>query len=531
MGQVVSLNFGLVHQPPEFNYDFNFDDLDDEIKEQLPEDTAEVLQMFSEEDLHFLRWRICWQQMARGKQLPPAEFLSMEKFIWLIRSGRGFGKTLTGANWIGEQAWMVPSFYAVVSPTHDDVRYTCFEGPTGLISVIPPQLIHDRNQALPSITLKNGSIIRGFAGDTPERLRGPQHAAIWADEIASWKYPQEAWDNMLFGLRLGSTPRMCVTGTPKPTPFIRRLLKDKRCVDVVGATYENRENLTEYFFESIAKYEGTRVGRQEIHGEVLDPEEEGFVQRSQWRVWPPDKKLPQFTYIVMSIDPAFKEKNFDKRKQETDPTACSVWGVFMIPRLGKPPLPNAMLLDAWEDWLGFPNLVRRIKKERNFTYGDTEEPLLKPIIVPKRKRAKHQGRRSDIILIEEKASGISIRQQLSEENVLTHGYNPGNEDKLTRLHYVSPMFAAGRVWAVESKINPGNFTTWAEPLVSQVCSYVGPGSVERDDLLDTATQGLRLLMDKFFGPFTVVDTTEDRERARAREIAERRLSKRESPYG
>ena len=172
IGQVISLNFGLVHQPPEFDYDFDFDDLDDEIKDQLPEDTADILQMFSDEDLHFLRWRICWQAMARAKQLPPEEFINMMKPIWLIRSGRGFGKTLTGANWIGEQAWMFPSFYAVVSPTHDDVRYTCFEGPTGLMSVIPPQLIHDRNQALPSITLKNGSIIRGFAGDTPERLRG-----------------------------------------------------------------------------------------------------------------------------------------------------------------------------------------------------------------------------------------------------------------------------------------------------------------------------------------------------------------------
>ena len=531
MGQVISLNFGLVHQPPSFDYDFDFDDLDDEIKEQLPEDTADVLEMFSEEDLHFLRWRICWQRMARGKQLPPQEFLDMKKFIWLIRSGRGFGKTLTGANWLGEQAWMYPSFYACISPTHDDVRYTCFEGPTGLYSVIPPQLIHDRNQALPSVTLKNGSIIRGFAGDTPERLRGPQHAAIWCDEIASWKYAQEAWDNIMFGLRLGNTPRICVTGTLKPTPFVRRLQKDKRCVDVVGATYENRENLTEYFFESIAKYEGTRVGRQEIHGEVLDPEEEGFVQRSQWRVWPNDRPLPKFNYIVMSFDPAFKEKDFDKRRQENDPTACSVWGMFLQPRKRKSPIPNVILLDAWEDWLGFPNLIRRIKKEMRYTYGDADEPVMRPAIISKKQRAKHQGRPPDIILIEEKASGISLRQQLLEENILTHGYNPGNEDKLTRLHYVSPMFAAGRVWAVESEVNPGSFKTWADPLISQVCSYVGPGSIERDDLLDSTTQGLRLLMDKFFGPFTVVDSTEDRERARAREIAERRLAKKENPYG
>jgi hypothetical protein len=104
-----------------------------------------------------------------------------------------------------------------------------------------------------------------------------------------------------------------------------------------------------------------------------------------------------------------------------------------------------MLLDCWEDWLGFPNLIRRIKKEMSYTYGDADEPLIKPVIVPKARRVRHQGRRADIILIEEKASGISLRQQLSEENILTHGYNPGNEDKLTRLHYVSPMFAAGRI--------------------------------------------------------------------------------------
>ena len=82
---LISLNFGLVHQPAQFEYDFDFEDLEDEIKDQLPENTAEVLQMFSEEDLHFLRWRICWQRMARAKQLPPEEFISMAKHVWLIR--------------------------------------------------------------------------------------------------------------------------------------------------------------------------------------------------------------------------------------------------------------------------------------------------------------------------------------------------------------------------------------------------------------------------------------------------------------
>jgi predicted phage terminase large subunit-like protein len=143
-------------------------------------------------------------------------------------------------------------------------------------------------------------------------------------------------------------------------------------------------------------------------------------------------------------------------------------------------------------------------------------------------RAGHQGRKADLILIEEKGSGISLRQSLATENILTQGYNPGREDKLTRLHVVSPMWAHGRVWAVESEITQGEFKNWAEPLISQVCSYVGPGSTEHDDLLDTTTQALRLIMDKFFGPFTLPDTAEERERQEAKAKQERR--QRTNPY-
>ena len=238
----------LVHQPLHFNYDFTFDQLAEKIKDQLPPEVFAQLDAFTYEELLVLRWRICWYSLARKKQLPPEEFETMVKPIWTVRSGRGFGKTLLAANWMGLEAATTPGNYAVISPTHDDVRYTCFEGPTGLYSVIPPQLIIDANKALPSLKLWNGSMIRGFAGDTPERLRGPQHHAGWMDEIASWKYPQSAWDNFMFGLRLGNKPRLCVTGTPKPTPFIRRLVEDKMTVNVVGSTYENRANLTEFFF-------------------------------------------------------------------------------------------------------------------------------------------------------------------------------------------------------------------------------------------------------------------------------------------
>jgi hypothetical protein len=497
------------------------------------------LLQFTEEELHFLRWRMMWKGLAREKQLPPTEFEDYTKTIWGIRSGRGFGKTLAAANWIGGEAAETRGIFAVVAPTHDDVRYTCFEGPTGLYSVIPHILIADTNSVLPSCTLWNGSFIRGFAGDTPERLRGPQHHKAWCDEIASWKYPQEAWDNLWFGLRLGDHPQVLWTGTPKPTPFMRRLDKDPNSVTVTGSTYENRENLTQAFYDNVAKYEGTKVGRQELWGEILDPEEEGIVRRSQWKLWPSKKPLPKFQVIVMSLDTAYGEKQHDKKKQESDPTACSVWGLFELggkkvehqlqPVGGEK---NVMLLDCWEEWLGLPALIKRIKRERKLTYGDQDEPILKPRGIRAKHRAKHQGKRVDIILIEEKASGVSLMQSLAVEDILTSGYNPGNADKLTRLHLTSPMWAHGRVWAVESENAPKEPRTWADPLITQVCSYIGENSIERDDLCDTATQAMKMFMDNYIGPLTIkIDPVEaKRQEARRRADKAKKRIKGSNPY-
>lgn len=495
---------------------------------------SDTLATFTPEELLVLRWRMMWRAKARQKQLPPKEFEEFEKTIWMCRSGRGWGKTLVGANWLGIEAASFSSRYYVVAPTKDDVRYVCFEGPTGLYSVIPPQLIVDKNLALPSITLWNGSVIRGFAGDTPERLRGPQAAAAWLDEIASWLYPQEAWDNIAFGLRLGPHPRLLVTGTPKPSPFIRDLVANPEVVNIVGSTYENKANLPKMFFASVAKYEGTKVGRQELHGEVLDPEEEGFVKRSEWRTWPADKPLPRFRFIILSLDTAFTEKTFDKKKQQRDPTACTVWGLFELPvRQASGKAKNEkhiLLLDAWEDWLTFPQLMKRVRKERRKRYGKGAQDLkLRPKIVPIEQRPGPTGKKIDLILIEEKGSGISLRQALAVEQIFTEGYNPRRADKLERLHYVSPLWAHGRVWAVESEKRKGEFKQWAEPVVSQVCTYTGPGSVKADDLLDTTTQALRLFMDQHIGPLDVHETDEEAQARAAREEIEEQQAKR-NPY-
>jgi phage terminase large subunit-like protein len=222
----------------------------------------------------------------------------------------------------------------------------------------------------------------------------------------------------------------------------------------------------------------------------------------------------------MSIDTALTEKTFNKREQKNDPTACSVWGVFLWNKMH-----HCMLLDAWEDHLGFPQLVKRIKTEREFSYGDSKEPILQPFIRGAQ-RPSHQGRKPDKILIEDKGSGISARQQLASEGILTDLYNPGAMDKLSRLHVVSPMFAHRRVWAVESDQMPGEPRSWADPLMSQVCAYVGPGSTEHDDLLDTTTQALKLIMDGYRLTFTQkIDPDLE-----ARKLADKLRSKPINPY-
>lgn len=495
-----------------------------------PRKLRSQLESFTNEDLHLLRSQLAWKRAARKKQIPP----NTDWDFFGIKSGRGFGKTLCAAEWLWQEAARDPGSYNfVVAPTHEDLIKVCFYGPTGLhgsyfdkesgrsYPIIPPSLIKWSTKSPLAICLWNSSIIMGFSADTPERLRGPQCHRAWCDEVASWRYPDKAWDNLIMGLRLGQHPRIFWTGTPKPKPFIRNLVKLPRSVIISGSTYENADNLPRTFYENVAKYEGTSVGRQELYGEILDPEEAGFVKRTQWRLWPSSKKLPKFRLIVMSLDTSFTEKQWNKKEQTGDPTACSVWGIFTYERSD-----HVMLLDAWEDYLGFPQLIKRVKSERSFTYGDQDEPVLKPLL-EKMQRPRHQGRPVDLILIEDKGSGISLRQQLALEGILTESYNPEGMDKLSRLHACSPLFPHGRVWAVESLKAKGEPRNWADPLISQVCTYVGEGSLIHDDLLDTATQAWIWIMHRFDMKFTV---REDPGELAQRALERLKSKNRSNPY-
>ena len=191
-------------------------------------------------------------------------------YVWLILAGRGWGKTRTGAEWVRRQVKNGFKLVNVIGATADDARDIMIEGESGILACCPDGERPWYRKSQRKLDWPNGATSLIFTADEPERLRGKQHEKLWADELASWRY-LEAWDQAMFGLRLGTNPQVCITTTPRPTALVRRLLKEDGCAVTRGTTYDNRANLAPQFFASIIrKYEGTRLGRQELHAEVLD---------------------------------------------------------------------------------------------------------------------------------------------------------------------------------------------------------------------------------------------------------------------
>jgi phage terminase large subunit-like protein len=457
-------------------------------------DLVGALEYLTPEQLRYLDWQRNWIETARPNQIVPATDWTEAGFL----AGRGFGKTRVGAEWLGRAVYEDPSGFDsyVVAPTYGDVKFTCFEGESGLLTVVPPELVVEYNRSDLFIRMRNVtggvSMIRGFTAEKPERLRGPQGTRMWADELAAWQRAEETWDMAMFGLRLGKNPQVLWTTTPKPRDIIRKLTapQDGRII-VRGSTYDNKANLPASFFKQLEQYEGTTIGRQELHGELIDPEESGIVKRSDFRIWPAKQVLPAFDFIILSLDTAFTEATIDKRTGDPDSSACVVLGSFRD-RDGHRHL---MVLDCWSEQLGMPDLIRKVKRELNVAYGDDQDTaMIKPLIGSAKPLTS--GRKPDLCLIEDKGSGISLRQMLDREGITAYAYNPGRADKLARLHMVSHIFARKRLWLPESDKHPGKPRTWVEPMLAQLCAYTGPGSTKKDDYVDSMTQAVRLCIDK-----------------------------------
>lgn len=466
-----------------------------------------------------------WSLWARPAQLPPHNTAStnynkdnpaLDWEIWLALAGRGWGKTRTGAETVLDAVDQGYRRIAILAPTSADTRDVVTEGESGIMSVAHPRKRPIYEPSKRRLTFPNGAIATLYSAEEPERLRGPQHDFIWMDEIAGWQYPQETWDMAMFGLRLGRLPRVFISTTPKPIPLIRKLIdrskkEPKKVVLTTGSTYENRDNLASTFFTQVSQYEGTRLGRQELHAELIDPRESGIISGNWLRKFPRNLETPKFVHILQSYDTAFTELTVDRKTKDPDPSAQTTWGVFKLtPQLRKALLPEippnieygVLLLDAWSEHMGFPDLRLKVQKEYNQSfYGPDGD-----------------ARRADTVLIESKGSGISLRQDLAKV-VPARPYNPGRADKTERLHAVSYIPCNGMVFIPESSKHPGKFVTWADPFIDQLCTFP---LVDHDDYVDTFSQAMAYLKD--MGYLTVDVPEEEDEYADAGK-------ERVNPYG
>ena len=258
-----------------------------------------------------------WPFWARPDQLePPGAWRTC-----LMRSGRGAGKTRAGAEWV--RAKVEADSYGrlhLVGRTDADVRDTMVEGPSGLLMISRPSFRPIYRPRLRRLEWPNGALALLYSAEEPDRLRGPQCEAAWLDELASWTYPQ-AYHNLMLGLRLGCDPRCVITSTPRPTKLIRELVASPTTVQTVSSTYANRHNLAPAFLDQIlVTYEGTRLGRQEIHGEILTDVPGALWNHERLDELRVRSAPTELERIVVAVDPAMTSG------EEADETGIIVVG-------------------------------------------------------------------------------------------------------------------------------------------------------------------------------------------------------------
>ncbi len=264
-----------------------------------------------------------WSFYARVEQLPPES----EWSVWLILAGRGYGKTRTGAETIRDLIENHNySRLALIAPTSADARDVMIEGESGILAISAPWFRPVYEPSKRRLTWPNGAQAFTYSAEEPERLRGPQHDGGWCDELCAWKYLRDAWDMYQFGCRLGDNPITIITTTPKPTKILKEIMADEYTHTTTGSTYDNLENLAPTFAKKVvAKYEGTRLGEQELHAKVLDDNPDAlwnYDMIEDYRV--AFDKCPDLIKIGVAIDPAVTAN------KNSDETGIIIGGVFYI---------------------------------------------------------------------------------------------------------------------------------------------------------------------------------------------------------
>lgn len=386
-----------------------------------------------------------WPVFARDNQLEPPGTWN----TWLLLGGRGFGKTRTAAEWVRSLAERgTDRRIALLGRTSSDVRDVMVEGESGILNISPPWFRPIYEPSKRRLTWPNGVVATTFSADEPDMLRGPQFHAAWCDELATFKNVA-AWDNLRFGLRLGRRPRVVVSTTPRPTDEIRALVKDPTTHVTTGSTYENKANLAPDFLKRIlSKYEGTRLGDQEIWAKVLEDTEGALWSQAildQHRV---TKAPDELRRIVVAIDPAVSSK------ATSDETGIITVGV---------------------DWEGHAFVL------------DDDSGMYKPDAWALKAVERYNARDADMIVAEVNNGGdlveVNLRAVVGGRNVPFKAVH-ASRGKAVRAEPVSALYEQGKVHHV------GRFAQ----LESQMTTFVPGVSVKSPDRMDGLVWALTELM-------------------------------------
>lgn len=219
-----------------------------------------------------------WEELRRPDQKPPES----DWLIWLLLGGRGAGKTRTGAQWVRQQVLDGKRRIALVAPTYNDAREVMISGESGLLNIGAPAERPEYISSRRRLEWKGlGAVAYVFSAEDPDGLRGPQFDCAWADEFCAWAYPEDTLSNLRLGLRLGDVPRLVITTTPKPSAALKKLMAEPSVEVTRSTTKDNEANLSPAFMNSVYEiYGGTRLGRQELNGEILEDREGALWTRA-----------------------------------------------------------------------------------------------------------------------------------------------------------------------------------------------------------------------------------------------------------
>ena len=419
-----------------------------------------------------------WPFHGRPDQMAPLTTLDGKDWLtWLILCGRGWGKTRTGCEWVRSIACgsspLAPGSHsriAIVAETAADARDVLVEGASGILACHPKDFRPTYEVSKRRLTWPNGAVATLYNGTEPDQLRGPQHDAALVDELAKYRYAQETWDMLQFGLRLGTAPKQCVTTTPRPIPVLKEIINSPSTVITKGRTSDNADNLAATFLTTIvSKYEGTRLGRQELDGDILDDLPGALWTRrmlddNRIRVW------PEMVRIVVAVDPS-GTKGFveaGRRKGAASREKADDVGIVVA---GKGVDGNAYVLADGTANLSPEGWARRV---RDFYFGSWS-PL----------GDEHMA---NVIVAEQNFGGDMVRATIHAiDPTLPFKAVHASRGKVARAEPVALLYEQGRVK------HAGAFPA----LEDQMClmaadGYSGEGSPDRVDALVWALTELML---------------------------------------